>query len=122
MDRKLSEKIYKKDFTKKQIGYDAIEVDTYLDKINEEVIHLENELENANKKILQLEKDLSKKDADIASLQISLTTMKAGSSVRSNYIDGQSNVEVLKRISNLENMVADLKTLLENKSKDDRSF
>ena len=83
-------------------GYDALEVDRYLDQIIKDYLSVENgglvsqkELDDANKKIKELEEKIEKLTIDNEKLKAKATIIK-GNSVNSD------NVKILKRIDTLE--------------------
>ena len=108
MKEKLSDVIYKKDFQIAQHGYKVEEVDRFLDEIMFHVKELENEIDKLKKEKEQLQVQNKTMQDKYVKLQIENTRLQ---SVSNN--DNYNNVEVIERLSKLENAVNNLKKILE---------
>ncbi len=113
MKEKLSNMIYKKDFQIAQHGYKVEEVDRFLDEIMFKVKELENELEKQKKEKEQLLAQNQTLQDKYLKLQIENTRLQSVSSHATINVDNYNNVEVIERLSKLENAVNNLKKMLE---------
>ena len=110
---KVSNKVYSKDFQIKSLGYDCVEVDVFLDQINEEIVKLERETEVLKNQIRTLEGQKSALEQQNKSISMELYNAKAVNGVASTSNANFSNMELFNRISSLEGMV---KKLLEKEN------
>lgn len=96
-------KIVDKEFTPKKHGYDALEVDKFLDEIVDDWMAIEqyvSKLEKEYEEVLKTEK-LYKTRLDNAEVQNEIMREKLGD-ISNNKEASLSNIDLLKRISNLE--------------------
>lgn len=98
-----SNKIFHKVFEGNKPGYDALQVDTFLDVVIKDydtfqnyVSYVNQEMEDMKAKVEMLNQQLSKVEAENASLKARL------GDVSSNEDASYNNLELLKRISSLE--------------------
>jgi DivIVA domain-containing protein len=98
-----SNKIYHKEFEGTKPGYDALQVDSFLDIVIKDydtfskyVTDSEKTIEDLNSKATLLNQQLSKEEADNATLRNKLNGIGANADASLN------NLELLKRISALE--------------------
>lgn len=98
-----SNKIFHKTFEGNKPGYDALQVDTFLDIVIKDydtfqnyVTYTTQEIEDMKTKVDMLNKQLSQVEAENASLKAKL------GDVSSNEDASYNNLELLKRISSLE--------------------
>jgi DivIVA domain-containing protein len=94
-----SNKIYHKEFEGTKPGYDALQVDSFLDiviKDYDTFSKYEKTIEDLNRKATLLNQQLSKEEADNATLRNKLNGIGANADASLN------NLELLKRISALE--------------------
>ena len=98
-DRKnlTAKEIYSKDFKIDASGYRRQEVDAFLDLIIKDYVEFENQTKELLSEIKALDLENSKLKAEIRNLKASLDI--AGSN------KGVTNVDLLKRISDLEKIV-----------------
>ncbi len=92
-----AKEIYSKEFKKDASGYRCQEVDAFLDLIIKDYVEFENQSKELLSEIKTLELENSKLKAEIRNLKASLDI--AGSN------KGVTNVDLLKRISDLEKIV-----------------
>lgn len=96
-------KIVDKEFPPKKHGYDALEVDKFLDVVVEDYVDMEqhiNKLEKENEELMRTAK-LYKTRMDQAEIQNEVMKEKLGD-ISNNKDASLSNIDLLKRISSLE--------------------
>lgn len=113
MKEKLSDVIYKKDFQIAQHGYKVEEVDRFLDEIMFHVKELENGIDKLKKEKEQLQVQNKTMQDKYVKLQIENTRLQSVSNNATINLDNYNNVEVIERLSKLENAVNNLKKILE---------
>jgi DivIVA domain-containing protein len=98
-----SRKIVDKEFKAKRNGYDALEVDEFLDEVVDDYVALEQYVNALEKKVDDLQKDvkLYKTRLDQAEIQNEIMSKKL-ENISENDNASLSNLEYLKRISLLE--------------------
>ena len=98
-----SQKILDKEFSAKKPGYDALEVDKFLDIIVEDYYELEKYISNLEKQYDELNKTvkLYKGRLDQMEIQNAVMTDKL-SNISNNESASLANIDLLKRISLLE--------------------
>lgn len=104
---KISNKIYLKDFTRREVGYDVREVDSFLDDINLDVRKLERELEFAQREISSLRQTIKELHEAKLALQAELTRMESQSNTKSSY----NNIDMIQRLSRIEDTLHQLITV-----------
>lgn len=109
---KFSKLVYEKDFKVKALGYCCEEVDNFLDEVNLEIVKLERMYQELKEKFDASETKLKAAEQRNKELNVTITTLKAQSTVTSTSNANFSNIDILNRLNNLENM---LSKLLENK-------
>lgn len=104
LNLKLSpSKIVDKEFSAKKHGYDALEVDKFLDEIVDDYMNIElyiNKLEKEHDEIMKTTK-LYKSRLDQAEIQNEVLKEKLGN-ISDNKDASLSNLDLLKKISSLE--------------------
>lgn len=105
-------KIYNKEFSGNKVGYDCLQVDTLLDAVindYETFDAYKNKMELKLEEIMRLNKILNdritKLETDNSNLKKQIENLQVPSS---NYLNNQDNLELLKKISKLEEMVYSL--------------
>lgn len=98
-----SQKIIDKEFSAKKPGYDALEVDRFLDAIVDDYFSFENYIKTLELQVDELKKTakLYKERMDQMEIQNAVMTDKL-SNISNNEAASLSNIDLLKRISNLE--------------------
>lgn len=98
-----SNRIFHKTFHGSNPGYDALQVDAFLDIVikdynsfNDYVIAQQEETDKASKKIDALNEKISKLETENASLKNKLSSINANDDV------SLSNIDFIKKINNLE--------------------
>ena len=104
-DKKLSEKVYEHDFQAKSFGYDARQVDSFLDELNVDIEKLESKLQEQEKEIKHLKSEVDNYISKINQLTKALASAKASDLADNKSSASGMNLEMIKRISNLEEMV-----------------
>jgi DivIVA domain-containing protein len=96
-------KIVDKEFSAKKHGYDALEVDKFLDEIVDDYVSMENYISKLEKELDDLMRTtkLYKTRMDQAEVQNEVMKEKLGG-ISSNKEVSLSNIDLLKRISSLE--------------------
>ncbi len=112
---KISQKVYTKNFNVKSLGYCCEEVDEFLDELNLEIVKLERKIEGLLEKNRQLDASRMALEQKNKELSIEVYNLKAHNPIPSSTNANFSNIDLLNRIANLENMVQ--KLLDQNKDK-----
>jgi len=112
---KISQKVYTKNFNVKSLGYCCEEVDEFLDALNLEIVKLEREKDHLIEKNRQLDASKLALEQKNKELSIEVYNLKAHNPIPSSNSANFSNIDLLNRIANLENMVQ--KLLDQNKDK-----
>ncbi len=105
---KISHKVYTKNFNVKSLGYCCEEVDEFLDELNLEIMKLERKIDSLSEKTRQLESSKLALEQKNKELSIEVYNLKAHNSIPSSTSANFSNIDLLNRIANLENMVQKL--------------
>lgn len=102
-----SKDILNKEFTKNVKGYDALEVDNFLDLILKDYKIIDNVVENLNGQITNLKKANQDLENELETLKIS-AVKKAKQTFVVNDYSRLDNLELLKKISLYENKLYEL--------------
>lgn len=99
-----SQKIVDKEFRGKKPGYDALEVDQFLDVIINDYVNMDKFYSEANKMIVELQKTCKvyKERLDNAEVQNEILNDKLKNISDNDTNVSLSNIDLLKRISQLE--------------------
>ncbi len=98
-----SNKILDKEFSAKKPGYDALEVDKFLDTIVEDYLTFEDYVKSLETKVDELSQTVSLYKARMDNLEIQNAVMTDKlSNISNNEEASLSNIDLLKRISILE--------------------
>ena len=96
-----SNKIYHKEFEGTKPGYDALQVDSFLDIVIQDYDKMESFIAETDKKIQQLEaKMLNEQLSKAEALNVNLNARLGD--IKDNQDTSLNNLELLKRISKLE--------------------
>lgn len=113
MKERLSKNILTKDFKVDQFGYKVEEVDRFLDEIMFKVKELEDHFDKVEKEKEQLQNQYKTLNDKNIKLQIENTRLQSVSANANINPDNYNNVEVIERLSKLENAVNSLKRIVE---------
>jgi len=102
-----SKDILNKEFTKNVKGYDAFEVDNFLDLVLKDYKVIDNVVENLNGQIANLKKANQDLENELETLRTS-TVKKAKQTFVVNDYSRLDNLELLKKISLYENKLYEL--------------
>lgn len=101
---KLSDKVYLKDFTKREVGYDVREVDSFLDDMNLSIRKLEREMELLQKEALSLQQTIKELQTERIALRAEMTRIESLSNTKSSY----NNIDMIQRLSRIEDALHQL--------------
>ncbi len=101
----IKEKKFNKELT---TGYDALEVDTFLDNVIRYIIVLEQENESLKNRIMEKEQEIKKTKNDYDSLKRAYVLSR--SELNKLIEDGYINQKVIKDISLMRNEIENLKS------------
>lgn len=102
---KFSDKVYKTDFKVKSLGYGCEEVDQFLDEINFNIVKLEREIQRLIEQNSDLERSKAMLEAKNKDLVKEICSLKAQNFIPSTSNANYSNMEILNRITSIEEMI-----------------
>jgi DivIVA domain-containing protein len=102
-----SKDILNKEFSKNVKGYDALEVDNFLDLVLKDYKVIDNVVENLNEQIVNLKKTNQDLENEVESLKSSSIKKSKQTFVINDY-SRLDNLELLKKISLYENKLYEL--------------
>lgn len=111
-DEKLSSKVTNQNFVVKALGYCCEDVDKFLDDLNLEIVQLERKVEQLEKDNYRLQADAIGDKQAIKDLNFKLNLSKAQDNTTASI--NYSNIDLLNRITNLENMVQEILNKITN--------
>ena len=114
-DKKLSTKVFQRNFTTQPLGFCCQEVDNFLDNLNYDISQLERTVEQLTMQNKKLSEEIKEKDHTIKDLNRKLGKSKALDNIATTSSPNFSNIDILNRLTNLENMVQKILDNLENK-------
>ncbi len=112
---RLSNKVYKKNFSLKAYGYDTLEVDTFLDEVNLEIFELEKKIENLIIENESLKRDKILVETTNNDLRKENFKLKTSNTVNQNQVSNFSNIDILNKIANIETLIQEINNKMDKK-------